>query len=103
MFIVAVTKGVVVAALKLDIGKDPEIGRVGFVKYFEIEDKLESTDLGDRMLKKTVEIAEKKNLSALDTLVSESRPEVIMLYQDSGFEEKCKEVYLRRTFRPSVF
>ncbi|RLI58168.1 MAG: hypothetical protein DRO87_04560 [Candidatus Thorarchaeota archaeon] len=103
MFIIAVTQGMVVAALKLDIGKDPKIGRVGFVKYFEIEDDLEDTDLGKRMLEETVALAEKKSLRALDSLVPESRPDVIKIYQDSGFEVECKEIYLRRTFRPRVF
>ena len=103
MFIIAATQGAVVAALKLDIGKDPEIGRIGFIKYFEIEDELEQTDLGTRMLDVAISIAEEKNLRALDTLVPESRPDVIGLYQTSGFEERCKEIYLRKTFRFRVF
>jgi len=103
MFIVAVTKGVVVAALKLDIGIDPKLGKIGFIQHFEIEDELEDTDLGFQMLNKIVEIADEKNLRALDTLVSESRQDVINLYTQSGFMEERKEVYLRRNFRLRVF
>jgi len=103
MFVVAVTKGVVVAALKLDIGKDPKLGKIGFIQHFEIEDELEDTDLGLQMLNKIVEIADDKNLRALDTLVSESRQDVIDLYTKSGFKEDRKEVYLRRDFRLRVF
>ena len=46
MFVVAVTRDLVVAALKLDVAKDPGLGKVGFIKHFEIEDALESTVLG---------------------------------------------------------
>ena len=42
MFIVGVTSKMVVAALRLDIGQDPSLGKVGFVQHFEIEDELES-------------------------------------------------------------
>ena len=103
MFVVAVTKGVVVAALKLDIGKDPKLGKIGFIQHFEIEDELEDTDLGIQMLSKIIEIADDKNLRALDTLVSESRRDIIDLYTKSGFNEDRKEVYLRRDFRLRVF
>ena len=102
MFVVAVTKGVVVAALKLDIGKDPKLGKIGFIQHFEIEDELEDTDLGIQMLSKIIEIAD-DNLRALDTLVSESRRDIIDLYTKSGFNEDRKEVYLRRDFRLRVF
>ena len=36
MFVIAAAKGMVVAALKLDIAKDPAMGRVGFIRYIEI-------------------------------------------------------------------
>ncbi len=103
MFIIAASQDMVLAALKLDIGEDPKVGRIGFVKYFEIEDELESTDLGSKVLSRATEIAEKKGLRALDVLVPESRGDVIALFQQSGFEENCKEVYLRRHFKGSVF
>jgi hypothetical protein len=103
MYVVAVAQDVVVAALKLDIGKDPKLGKVGFIQHFEIEDKLEDTDLGLQMLNRIVEIAEDKGLRALDTLVSESRQDVIGLYIESGFKEDRKEVYLRRNFRARIF
>lgn len=103
MFVVAVTQGLVVAALKLDIGKDPKLGKIGFIQHFEIEDELEETNLGLKMLNKIIEIAEDKGLRALDTLVSESRQDVIGLYTESGFEEDRKEVYLRRNFRARLF
>ncbi len=103
MYIVAVTEGMVVAALKLDVGKDPKLGKIGFIEHFEIEDELEDTDLGLQMLNKIIEIADDKNLRALDTLVSESRQDVIGLYMKSGFKEERKEVYLRRNFRLRVF
>jgi hypothetical protein len=103
MFVVAVTENQVVAALKLDIGKDPKLGKIGFVQHFEIEDELEDTDLGLQMLNKIIEIAEDKGLRALDTLVSESRQDVIGIYSESGFKEERKEVYLRRSFRARIF
>ena len=103
MYVVAVTEGLVVAALKLDIGKDPRLGKIGFIQHFEIEDDLEHTDLGNRMLEEIVEIAEEKGLRALDTLVTESRQDVIGLYTDAGFKENRKEVYLRRDFRERIF
>lgn len=103
MYVVAVTQDLVVAALKLDIGKDPKLGKVGFIEHFEIEDELEDTNLGLQMLNKIIEIAEEKGLRALDTLVSESRHDVIGLYNESGFEEERKEVYLRRNFRARIF
>ena len=55
------------------------------------------------MIEKIVEIAEEKGLRALDTLVTESRQDVISLYTESGFKENRKEVYLRRDFRARIF
>ncbi|MCK4565930.1 MAG: hypothetical protein KAU48_01340 [Candidatus Thorarchaeota archaeon] len=103
MYVVAVTEAIVVAALKLDVGKDPKLGKVGFIQHFEIEDELEQTDLGLKMLNKIIEIAEDKGLRALDTLVTESRKDVIGLHIESGFKEDRKEVYLRRDFKSRIF
>ncbi len=103
MYVVAVTEGMVVAALKLDIGKDPKLGKIGFIEHFEIEDELEHTDLGLIMLNKIIEIAEDKGLRALDTLVTESRQDVISLHNEAGFKENRKEVYLRRDFKARIF
>ena len=103
MYVVAVTQELVVAALKLDICKDPKLGKVGFIQHFEIEDELEHTDLGLKMLEKIIEIAEHKGLRALDTLVAESRQDVIGLYTESEFKENRKEVYLRRDFKKRIF
>jgi ribosomal protein S18 acetylase RimI-like enzyme len=103
MFVVASTDDSVVAALKLDIGRDPKLGKIGIIQHFEIEDELEDTDLGQKMLSKTVKIAEEKGLRALDTLVSESRSDVIDLYAQSGFTEERKEIHLRKDFRARIF
>lgn len=103
MFVIAATNDTVYAALKLDIGQDVSVGKIGFIQHFEIEDELESTDLGLRMLQKTVEIAEEKGLRTLDAMVTEKRLDVIKLYTDSQFEENHKEVYLRRNFRSRIF
>ncbi|TFG97676.1 GNAT family N-acetyltransferase [Candidatus Thorarchaeota archaeon] len=103
MFVVAVTQELVVAALKLDIGTVPKLGKIGFIQHFEIDDELEHTDLGLRMLNKIIEIADEKGLIALDTLVTESRQDVIDLYIESGFKENRKEVYLRKDFRARIF
>ncbi|MFW9956918.1 MAG: GNAT family N-acetyltransferase [Candidatus Odinarchaeota archaeon] len=103
MFVVASANDMVVAALKLDVGKDPRLGKIGVIQHFEIEDELEGTDLGKRMLSKAVDIAEEKGLRALDTLVSETKSNVINLYTESGFAEERKEVYLRKNFRERVF
>jgi len=103
MFIVAVSSETVCAALKLDIGADAKLGKVGYLSYFEVEDELENSDLGLKMLQKTAEIAEKKGLRTLDAMVSEKRQGVIKLYSDSLFEEQHKEVYLRRNFRKRMF
>jgi len=72
IFVVACANDMVVAALKLDVGNDPELGRIGVIQHFEVEDNLEDTDLEWKMLNKVVEIAEDKRLRALDTLVNES-------------------------------
>jgi len=103
MYVVAVTEGMVVAALKLDIGKDPKLGKIGFIEHFEIEDELEHTNLGLKMLNKIIEIAEDKGLRALDTLITESRQDVISLHIESGFKENRKEVYLRKDFKARIF
>ncbi len=103
MFIVAAMDDIVVAAMKLDIARDPSLGKVGYIQYFEIEDKLESTDLGQRMLDKVIEIAKDKNLSALDTMVKEDRDDLISICLDKLFEIDHKEVYLRRKFKTSIF
>ena len=103
MFVVAVTKGMVVAALKLDIAKDPALGRVGFIRYFEIEDALENTDLGAKMLEKTSEIAEDKGLRALDAIFDVERADLFDLYTESNYREERKEVCLRKDFRLGVF
>ncbi|MGD9396971.1 MAG: hypothetical protein PVJ05_11125 [Candidatus Thorarchaeota archaeon] len=103
MFVIAVVRGMVAAALKLDIARDPALGRVGFIRYFEIEDELEGTDLGQKMLDKTSEIAEDKGLKALDAVFNVSRADLFDLYTESGFREERKEIYLRKDFRPSVF
>ncbi|MFW9787457.1 MAG: hypothetical protein ACFFE2_01085 [Candidatus Thorarchaeota archaeon] len=103
MFVVAVTRGMVVAALKLDIARDPAMGRVGFIRYFEIEDDLEETDLGQKMLNKTTEIAEEKGLRALNAVFDVGRADLFDLYTESGYREERKEVWLRKDFRPGVF
>jgi len=103
MFIVAISSDTVCAALKLDIGADAKLGKVGYLTFFEVENELESTDLGLRMLQKTAEIAEEKGLRTLDAMVTEKRQDVIKLYSDSRFEEQHKEVYLRRNFRERMF
>ncbi len=103
MFVIAVTRGMVVAALKLDIAKDPSMGRVGFIRYFEIEDALEDTNLGSKMLEKTTEIAEEKGLRALDAVFDVERADLFDLYTESGYKEERKEVCLRKDFRPRVF
>lgn len=103
MFVIAVTSEMVVAALRLDIGQDPSLGKVGFIQHFEIEDALEPSDLGSRMIQKSVEIAEEKGLRCLDALVPESRKKVIKLYIDSDFDENHKEVLLRKDFRARIF
>ncbi len=103
MFVVAITMEMVVAALKLDIAKDPALGKVGFIKHFEIEDALESTNLGYQMLEKTGEIAEKKGLRALDAIFDASRADLFDLYSESGFIEERKEVCLRKDFGLRIF
>lgn len=103
MFVIAAARGMVVAALKLDIAKDPAMGRVGFIRYFEIEDALEGTDLGAKMLEKTRVIAEEKGLRAVDAIFDVARADLFDLYTESGYREERKEVCLRKDFRPSVF
>jgi len=103
MFVVAVTMNMVVAALKIDIAKDPALGKVGFIKHFEIEDALESTNLGLQMLEKSGEIAEKKGLRVLDAIFDASRADLFDLYTESGFIEERKEVCLRKDFGLRVF
>ncbi len=103
MYIIAATMDIIVAALKLDVLQDPSIGQVGFIQHFEIEDDLESTDLGLKMLSKAVEIADDKGLRALNAIIRESRTDVIKLFTDSSFKELRKEVYLRRSFRQQIF
>jgi ribosomal protein S18 acetylase RimI-like enzyme len=103
MYIVAATGDIVVAAMKLDVVRDPELGDIGHILHFEIEDALESTDLGHRMLSKTIELAQEKGLRALDAVVREERADVIALYLDSEFKELRKDVRLRRYFRERIF
>ncbi len=103
MFVVAVTMEMVVAALKLDIARDPALGKIGFIKHFEIEDALESTDLGQQMLEKTSEIAEKKGLRALDAVFDATRADLFNLFSESGYIEERKEVYLRKDFGLRIF
>lgn len=103
MFVIAVAQETVVAALKLDIARNPAIGRVGFIRHFEIEDELEQTDLGKKMLEKTSEIADDKGLRALDAVFDVSRADLFDLYSEAGFREERKEIWLRKDFRPSLF
>ncbi len=103
MYVVAVVDDLVVASLKLDVGKDPSLGLVGHIQHFEIEDELEETTLGARMLQKIAKIAEEKGLRALDTIVSEKRADIIQIYLSSGFKENHKEIHLRKNFRPRLF
>lgn len=103
MYVVAAMEDMIVAALKLDIAKDPGLGNVGYILHFEIEDPLEDTDLGLRMLEKTIDIATDRGLRALDAIVREERADVIRLFLDSQFNELRKEVYLRRNFRERIF
>ncbi|NOR38705.1 MAG: hypothetical protein GQ580_03855 [Candidatus Thorarchaeota archaeon] len=103
MYVVAVAGDLIVASLKLDVKKDPSIGLVGHIQHFEIEDELEETILGTRMLQKIAKIAEEKGLRALDTIVSEKRADMIKVFLSSGFEENHKEVHLRKDFRARLF
>ncbi|MHA1939936.1 MAG: hypothetical protein ACW97O_17155, partial [Candidatus Thorarchaeota archaeon] len=59
--------------------------------------------LGNRMLEKTIELAQEKGLRALDAVVREDRTDVIALYLDSEFNEMRKDVCLRRYFRERIF
>ena len=103
MYVVAASQDVIVAALRLDVAKDPKLGDVGYIQHFEIEDELEGTELGLQMLEKAIEIAEERRLRALDAVVREDRADLIQLYLDSHFDELHKEVYLRMNFRERVF
>lgn len=103
MYVVAATRGMVVAALKLDIAKDPALGKVGFIKHFEIEDALEGTDLGSRMLEKASEIGENKGLRAMDAIFDVERADLFDLYTESGYKEERKEVCLRMDFGLRIF
>ncbi|MFX1603569.1 MAG: GNAT family N-acetyltransferase [Promethearchaeota archaeon] len=103
MYVVAAAQDMIVAALRLDVAEDPELGDVGYIQHFEVEDELEGTDLGLSMLEKTIEIATEKRLRALDAIVREDRADVMRLYLDSEFNELHKEVYLRRSFRERIF
>lgn len=103
MYIVAEAQGMIVAALRLSIGREPGLGKVGIIQHFEIEDELEQTELGPNMLSEAVQIAEDKGLRALDTMVRDDRTEVIELYKDAQFEIDHKETYLRRKFRKRLF
>ncbi len=103
MYVVAAAQDLVVAALRLDVAEDPGLGNVGYIQHFEIDDELESTGLGLRMLEKITEIAEEKRLRALDAIVREDRADIMQLYFDSKFNQLHKEVYLRRSFRERIF
>ena len=103
MFIIAVTDDMICAAMKLDIGDSPEIGKIGFIQHFEIEDEFETTGLGERMLLEAENIARERNLRALDTIISEGRPDIIKLYEHADFEAEHTEIYMRRQFRNRVF
>lgn len=103
MFIVAATSNIIVAAMRLDIGHDPSLGKVGFIQHFEIEDDLEKSDLGRRMLQKAHEISMTKNLRCLEALVHEKKKEAIKVYLDSEFKEDHKEILLRKDFKRRVF
>jgi hypothetical protein len=103
MFIVGVAETMVVAALRLDIGNDPSLGKVGFIQHFEIEDELESSDLGKRMIEKSLEVGNQRNLSCIEALVPESRTDVINLYCSSDFSEDHKEVLLRKYLKHRIF
>ena len=103
MYIIAVTQEAVIAALKLDIAEDPGFGNIGYIQHFEIEDELEETDLGAQMISRTIEIAEKKKLRALDAVVNDKRQKLIEMYLGSQFHELDREVRLRREFRKRLF
>ncbi|RLI61633.1 MAG: hypothetical protein DRO93_03680 [Candidatus Thorarchaeota archaeon] len=103
MYVIAIAADDVVAALKLDIFDDPRIGLTGLIQHFEIEDELERTDLGLRMIQEVVVLAEERGLRALDTVVPEDRRDVISIFEELGFEEFCREVCLRRELRISPF
>ncbi len=103
MYIVARADGEIIAALKLDIVINTKRELVGIIRHFEIKDQLEDTDLGDKMLEKVGKIAEERGFSAIEYSIDISRKDVIKLLLDNGFIEVCREVRLRRSFRPSPF
>ncbi|MFW9813663.1 MAG: hypothetical protein ACFFF9_14480 [Candidatus Thorarchaeota archaeon] len=103
MYVIAATSRMVVAALKLDVAKDPALGRVGYIKHFEIEDALEGSDIGTQMLQKANEIAETKGLRALNAIFDVSRADLFDLYTASDYKEERKEVHMLRDFGHRVF
>ncbi|MFW9919901.1 MAG: GNAT family N-acetyltransferase [Candidatus Thorarchaeota archaeon] len=103
MFIIALANEMVVAAMRLDIGQDPSLGKVGFIQHFEIEDELEESDLGKQMLDRALEIGRNRNLRCLEALVHEKRKEVIKLYVDSDFREEHKEILMRKDLKTRIF
>jgi hypothetical protein len=103
MYVIAASNRMVVAALKLDVAKDPAMGKVGYIKHFEIEDALEGTDMGLRMLKKASEIAEEKGLRALNAIFDASRADLFDLYTASDYKEERKEIHMIRDFGLRVF
>ncbi len=103
MYVVAVSEDLVVAALKLDISRDRALGPIGMIRYFEIEDELEQTDIGQRMLEKAVHIAEERGLRALEAVVSEARHDLVRLFTEAHFEELRRDIVFRRKFRARMF
>ncbi|TFF91673.1 GNAT family N-acetyltransferase [Candidatus Thorarchaeota archaeon] len=103
MFIIATADDVVVAALKLDIREDSEMGRVGIIRNFEIEDQLESSEVGPDMLQEALSLARERALRALETAVNVNREDVIQLYRETGFSEEGQEVLLRKDFKARIF
>ena len=103
MYVIAASNMMVVAALKLDVAKDPALGKVGYIKHFEIEDELEGTDLGLQMLQKASEIAEERGLRALNAVFDVSRADLFDLFTASDYKEERKEVHMIRDFGFRVF
>lgn len=103
MFIIATMDDSVVAALKLDIAADESTGKIGYIQHFEIEDELEDTDIGEKILDKLLKIGRDKGLRALDVFVSEDRSEMIDLYNKLNFLELGKTIHLRRHFKERLF
>ncbi|TFG09414.1 GNAT family N-acetyltransferase [Candidatus Thorarchaeota archaeon] len=103
MFIIATADDVVGAALKLDIREDSHLGRVGVIRNFEIDDPLESSEIGTALLQKAVSLARERALRALETAVDIDREDVIQLYKDAGFRDEGREVLLRKDFKARIF